>query len=43
MREFYAAKTFIWVWAILARNPSGGSAAQILAEVQNRALISDAP
>jgi len=29
MCEFYAAKTFIWVCAILARKPSGGSAAQI--------------
>ena len=43
MREFYAAKTFIWVCANLARKPSGGSAAQILAGVQNRALFSDAP
>jgi len=43
MCEFYAAKTFIWVCAILARKPSGGSAAQILAGVQNRALFSDAP
>ena len=43
MREFYAAKTFIWLCANLARKPSGGSAAQILAGVQNRALFSDAP
>jgi hypothetical protein len=43
MREFYAANTFIWVCANLARKPSGGSAAQILAGVQNRALFSDAP
>jgi len=43
MREFYAAKTFIWVWAILARKPSGGPAARILAGVQNRTLFLDAP
>jgi len=43
MPEFYAAQAFIWVWAVLARKLSAGSAVRVVAGVQNCALVAYAP